>query len=234
MTDSAKLLPCPFCGDPMELHFDTIRHVTQGACPIAVNAWSDSAVTAWNTRSLSAPTPTEVGDHEDLASDERWNAGVNYAIERLCEIFGIDPKAINWDAATETLDGDVMSVICNVLVAAYGEEWSSNARQTAAIRTALSTPTEVGEVVAWRGEIPGGVRKFTAIRRVSEIWADQGLAVVPLYASPQGVEVTDEMVERAWHGGRMAIGKPWVTPTEADLIGVRAALTAALTRKEAP
>jgi len=44
--------------------------------------------------------------------------------------------------------------------------------------------TEAGEMVAWRGEIPGGVRKFTAIKRVSEIWADQGLTVTPLYAHP--------------------------------------------------
>lgn len=85
-------------------------------------------------------------DEEDLASDDRWNAGVNYAIERLCEILGVDPKAVNWDAATETLDGDVMSVICNVLVAAYGEEWSSNERDTAIIRSALaSIPATGGE-----------------------------------------------------------------------------------------
>ena len=89
----------------------------------------------------SRPTRNaEVGDEEDLASDDRWNAGVNYAIERLCEILGVDPKAINWDAATETLDGDVMSVICNVLVAAYGEEWSSSEREAAIVRAALASP----------------------------------------------------------------------------------------------
>jgi hypothetical protein len=87
-------------------------------------------------------------EEEDLASDDRWNAGVNYAIERLCEILGVDPKAVNWDAATETLDGDVMSVICNVLVAAYGEEWSSSERDTAVIRLALaSIPATGGEKV---------------------------------------------------------------------------------------
>jgi hypothetical protein len=80
------------------------------------------------------------GDAGDLASDERWNAGVNYAIERLCEVFGVDPKSISWDAATETVDGDVMSVLCNVLRAAYGDEWSSQERDTAAIRSALTTP----------------------------------------------------------------------------------------------
>lgn len=91
----------------------------------------------------AAPRPSADADaagvdwRDDMASDERWNAGVNFAIEQLCGIFGVDPKSINWDAATETLDGDVSSVLCNVLVAAYGEEWSSYAPVTAAIRSTL-------------------------------------------------------------------------------------------------
>jgi hypothetical protein len=98
-------------------------------------------------QALASRTPnTEMVDEEDLASDDRWNAGVNYAIERLCEILGVDPKAISWDAATETVDGDVMSVICNVLVAAYGEEWSSNERETTIIRSALASPPSPAEV----------------------------------------------------------------------------------------
>ena len=75
---------------------------------------------------------------EDLASDERWNAGVDYAITQLCEMLGVDPNAISWDAATETLDGDVCSVIGNALRAAYGDEWSSKASTTESIRTFLS------------------------------------------------------------------------------------------------
>jgi hypothetical protein len=82
---------------------------------------------------MTPSTNSEISD-EDGALD----AGINYAIERLCEILGVDPKSINWDAATETFDGDVMSVICNVLVAAYSEEWSAKPEDTALIREALS------------------------------------------------------------------------------------------------
>jgi hypothetical protein len=77
---------------------------------------------------------------EDLASDERWNDGVNYAITQLCSILGVDPKSISWDAATETLDGDVSSVICNAIRGAYGDEWSSKPETTARILAALTHP----------------------------------------------------------------------------------------------
>lgn len=67
-----------------------------------------------------------------------FDAGINYAIGQLCEILDVDPRSISWDAATETMDGDVSSVICNVLRAAYGEEWSSKPEDTARIRAALN------------------------------------------------------------------------------------------------
>ena len=98
----------------------------------------------------AANTPVDGVDEEDLASDERWNEGVNYAIKQLCELLGIDWRTINWDAATETLDGDVRSVIGNVLVAAYGEEWSSDAETTARIQSCLTSPA--AEPVAWQGK----------------------------------------------------------------------------------
>jgi len=46
-------------------------------------------------------------------------------------------------------------------------------------------------------------------------------------AGPGGAEPSEAQVLDAWHAGRMAIGKPWVTPTEVDLVGIRAALKAA-------
>lgn len=60
---------------------------------------------------------------DDPASDERWNAGCTYALEQLCRMLGVDSKDINWDAATETLDGDVQAVMGNILRAKYGEDW---------------------------------------------------------------------------------------------------------------
>ena len=83
---------------------------------------------------------TQPIDAADLAEDSRWNAGVDYAITQLCVMLGVDPAKINWDAATETLDGDVMSVLGNALRAAYGDEWSSSSLNTACIRAALARP----------------------------------------------------------------------------------------------
>jgi len=87
--------------------------------------------------------------------------------------------------------------------------------------------------VAWERVAPDGAVEITRSKSVADGWSPAENFVRPLYAHPApqeagDVKVTDAMVEAAWHGGRMAIGKPWVTPTEADLIGVRAALEAAL------
>jgi hypothetical protein len=58
---------------------------------------------------------------DDPASDERWQAGCDYAMMRLCDVLGVEMKAVRWDAATETLDGDVCAVLWNILVAKYGD-----------------------------------------------------------------------------------------------------------------
>jgi hypothetical protein len=60
---------------------------------------------------------------EDPSSDERWNAGCDFALERLCGLLGVNPKSVSWDAATETVEGDVSAVIGNILCAKYGEDW---------------------------------------------------------------------------------------------------------------
>jgi hypothetical protein len=101
----------------------------------------DAMVAAIDAYNSVRRSPTEArGEPVDDPDDEKWNAGVNFAITQLCEIFGIEPRSMSWDAATETVDGDVSSVLCNVLRAAYGENWSSNGRDTARILSALSHP----------------------------------------------------------------------------------------------
>lgn len=66
---------------------------------------------------------------------------------------------------------------------------SSNSRDMMrnAIRAYLSTtPAPDGlAVVAWRGGKEDGSRKYTEIKRVSEIWADQNLTVIPLVRADQ-------------------------------------------------
>jgi hypothetical protein len=61
----------------------------------------------------------------DPAQDERWNAGLDFALTQLCKVLKVDPLTVTWDAATETLDGDVQAVIGNVLRVRFGEEWLS-------------------------------------------------------------------------------------------------------------
>lgn len=72
-----------------------------------------------------------------------------------------------------------------------------------AMRAALEAVSSIHEAepVAWRAdhEVDGEyTRKFTAMKRVAEIWADQRLNVTPLYAHPAPISkgVTDAMVER--------------------------------------
>jgi hypothetical protein len=57
---------------------------------------------------------------EDAALDE----GIDFALVELCKFLGVDPHMVSWDAATETVDGDVRSVIGNILRAKFGEDWA--------------------------------------------------------------------------------------------------------------
>jgi hypothetical protein len=59
----------------------------------------------------------------DPTADERWNEGCDFAMLQLCQVLGVDPHTVSWDAATETVDGDVQSVIGNILRAGMGEDW---------------------------------------------------------------------------------------------------------------
>lgn len=72
-----------------------------------------------------AAAPTGEDWRDDPSADERWDAGCQFAMDMLCDVLGVDPKSVNWDAATETLDGDVASVIGNIMRAKYGDEWSA-------------------------------------------------------------------------------------------------------------
>lgn len=60
----------------------------------------------------------------DPTADERWNAGCDFAMTRLCAYLNVDPASVSWDAATETVEGDVSAVIGNILTVKFGEDWS--------------------------------------------------------------------------------------------------------------
>lgn len=72
--------------------------------------------------------PEQADDwRDDPSADERWNAGLDYGMEQLCALLGVDPQSVTWEAATETVDGDVQSVLGNILRVKYGEDWSPRA-----------------------------------------------------------------------------------------------------------
>jgi hypothetical protein len=64
---------------------------------------------------------------DDPSADERWNAGCDFALEQLCKFLEVDPSTVLWDAATETVDGDVRAVISHILSEKYGDNWSPKA-----------------------------------------------------------------------------------------------------------
>lgn len=82
------------------------------------------------------PRPLETKDEEDPYSDERWQVGCDFALGQLCEYLDVDPALICWDAATETVDGDVKSVIGNIMRAKFDEEWSPRASSEPAVGVA--------------------------------------------------------------------------------------------------
>lgn len=82
-------------------------------------------------RRLDRPAPAvpdDVADwRDDPTADERWNAGCDFAMTQLCVVLEVDPKSVSWDAATEELEGDVRSVIGNIITAAFGDDWPTPA-----------------------------------------------------------------------------------------------------------
>lgn len=61
------------------------------------------------------------------AQDEPNHEGIDFALEQLCTFLGVDPHMVSWDAATETVDGDVQAVIGNIMRTKYGEDFDAKA-----------------------------------------------------------------------------------------------------------
>lgn len=71
----------------------------------------------------ATPAGLEEDWRDDPSADERWQAGLDYGMERFCSMLGVDPKDVRWDAATEELDGDVCAVIGNILRVKFGDDF---------------------------------------------------------------------------------------------------------------
>ncbi len=108
------------------------RHVAKGD-PLDVAAY---AAFCWHhgwptmapdgAPAQSAPDNSE-GWREDPSADERWNLGLDFGMNLLCDYLGVDKDEVIWDAATETVEGDVSAVIGNILRMKFGEDWSPRA-----------------------------------------------------------------------------------------------------------
>lgn len=77
-------------------------------------------------RAALPPAP-DADWRNDPSADERWNAGCDFAMTMLCQVVKADPAKVSWDAATETLEGDVSAVIGNILTEGLGEDWQDRA-----------------------------------------------------------------------------------------------------------
>lgn len=94
--------------------------------PVVTFAWVKAGDFRRAGKAFAAPAEAaQAGEdwRDDPSADERWNTGLDYAMEHLCKLLGVDRGAVTWDAATETLDGDVMAVLGNIMRAKYGEDW---------------------------------------------------------------------------------------------------------------
>ncbi len=89
--------------------------------------WPMQAVwQAWpvNVSRAEASSPTPDGVIKERGEDERtWDEGITYGLAQLCAMLNVDPSKVRWDAATETVEGDVRSVIGNILSAWAGDDW---------------------------------------------------------------------------------------------------------------
>lgn len=82
----------------------------------------------WAASQTPLSSPQSDDDwRDDPSADERWSAGLDYGMVQLCAVLNIDPKKVNWDAATETLDGDVCAAISNVFRVKYGDDFDPTA-----------------------------------------------------------------------------------------------------------
>lgn len=104
----------------------------------------------WASRS-AATSDAPADWQDDPSADERWNAGLDFGMVQFCAALGVDPHDVTWDAATETLDGDVAAVIGHILDAGIGEDW----RTFVQWQPANTAPKDGSPFMAWCPIIPG-------------------------------------------------------------------------------
>lgn len=175
---------------------------------------------------LRAPSPRAPSEDDDWkddpSADERWQAGLDFGLLELCAVLDVKPHDVTWDAATETLDGDVSAVIGNILRAKYGEDFDpTSPAPTAAPTLGREADCDCGAATSgkWSGihsEGCSAMRETTGIDDVE--WLDAKV-----------VELSKEN-ERL----RAALTAPAAAPTlgREEFIRVLASLAAAISLLE--
>lgn len=100
----------------------------QAAADAEMKAKADVEAQASADAEAKAKADAEAQAQQDLEhmraeAEHIRDGGIDFAIEQLAMVLGVDAAAVNWDAATETEEGDVRAVLGNVLTARFGESW---------------------------------------------------------------------------------------------------------------
>lgn len=164
----------------MEITIACNDHDTKDAI---MNALVDNAYMP----ALAPPQPAAAqGEAEDWkddpSADERWQAGCDFAMVQLCHALDVDPKAVRWDAATETLDGDVIAVIWNILRAKMGDDWDPDA-----------------SVASAQGAMQPKTWQCLAVSKAACAWPDCG-------CDPEATKVIAALVEQGWEPPKSSDG----------------------------
>lgn len=130
------LLPCPFCGgaassggyqrwsraldDTRWADGTRIKEAYFCNCPMCgVTNCNGSigyqtaaeAIAAWNRRAA----PAADNWRDDPAADERWCAGNEFALNRLCAVLKVDPDTVDWDGSDGSLQEEADALIWRIL-----------------------------------------------------------------------------------------------------------------------
>lgn len=135
------------------------------------------------------------GIADDPTASKEWNEGCDFAMEQLCRFLGVDPSSVSWDAATETIDGDVQAVIGNILCAKFGEDWGPNdlpQEAASAGKRGMIRDHKLAQVKGWIDD-PSDARAVECAKGVTDaIVLLERHGIIDWVTEPQAAQVSDE------------------------------------------
>lgn len=113
---------------------------------------TDTPITDAERRKVQLPDVPSDEDEELIFSN-----GVEYVIQIVAESLGVHPDEFSWDAATEEFEGDVRSVVGNMLTAAFGDDWDA-----ALLRAQAAEIERLRRVEEWADNLAEALQVMTA------------------------------------------------------------------------